>query len=416
LLGRAGLELYDRARPQLFCLYIQGTDEIAHNLTAYAPPPLAGVSPEDRALFGRGVETYYSWVDGLIGAVAERAARDRADVLVLSDHGFKWAEERPSPSTHASTDFRTASFWHRLDGILLAWGPGVAVDPSRKTASVFDVAPTLCALLRLPPDPRMEGRVLEDLFRPGVLQPQAAEDWRRIAQVRRASVLPVSAAEADRSVQKLLALGYISPSQAAPAVREARPAEGVRTSGAWNNLGLFWKEQGRPGKAREAFLRARSMAPSEYGPAVNLSEVDRAAGREEESTKMLIEAGRLGYPDFAGLVLVRVREDVSSGRAARARALLERTTRALPGETRLLPVLGRLQLESRACAVAEATFERYLDQHPDDFDTWNAAASAALCRGDRRSAITRFRKSLAVRPDQPRVEEELRRLSAVGSP
>jgi len=413
LLGRAGLELYDRARPQVFCLYVNATDEIAHLLAPYTEPALPGTSPEDRQRYGRGMENVYAFVDRLVGTLADRARKDGATLVVLSDHGFKWGQERPSLEKHAATDFRTAAFWHRLDGILLADGPDVVADPSRKPASVFDVAPTFCALLRLSPDKRAKGRMLEDLFRPGTLERQPSSDWSLLPAVRRAQAAPVSAREVDSQVQKLLALGYLSPSQAAP--RESPVSGNGRTAGSWNNLGLFWKEQRRLGEAREAFLKARAMIPEEYGPPLNLSEVDRLAGREDEATQMLFEAGQKGYPDFVGLVLLRVREDLASGHGERARKLLESAVENRPSETRFLPVLGRLQLDVRQCAAAEATFQRYLDGHPEDSDSWNAAASAALCRGDREDALARFKKSLALAPDQPRVQDLVRKLGGAGA-
>src|SRR5262249_49751614 len=155
------------------------------------------------------------------------------------------------------------------------------------------------------------------------LRPEAPVSWDEVVSVRRAAASRVSQAQADETTKKLLALGYLTPSQAetAPAARSANDS---KSFGAWNNLGLFWKEQGKPEAARQAFLRAMEMNPKEYGPAFNLSEVDRSLRRDRESTEMLLRAGREGYPDFFAVVMLRVQEDVSSGHYRRARDLLEK--------------------------------------------------------------------------------------------
>ncbi len=79
-----------------------------------------------------------------------RAQEDGATVLVHSDHGFRWGADRPCGL--ASGNWSTAAFWHRKEGVLAAWGKGVVRSKERAEASLFDVAPTVLALLGLPAD------------------------------------------------------------------------------------------------------------------------------------------------------------------------------------------------------------------------------------------------------------------------
>ena len=153
---RVARELYDRQHPDLTALYFEGTDAIGHVFAAYAPPRLPCATEEEYRRYSGTVEAYYRLIDGLLGQWMRRAAEDGATLVVCSDHGFKWDEDRSC--ARASLGAATAGFWHRLDGALLMWGRRVAPPGARAEASVFDVAPTLSALLGLPVDPPDAGQ------------------------------------------------------------------------------------------------------------------------------------------------------------------------------------------------------------------------------------------------------------------
>ena len=77
----------------------------------------------------------YRESDRLLGRLLEGLGPDTA-VVVLSDHGFTsrgdvWGE-------------------HRLEGMLVAAGPGIAAGPDRISLSIYDVLPASLALLGLP--------------------------------------------------------------------------------------------------------------------------------------------------------------------------------------------------------------------------------------------------------------------------
>ncbi|AGN00963.1 hypothetical protein L593_05070 [Salinarchaeum sp. Harcht-Bsk1] len=56
---------------------------------------------------------------------------------------------------------------HRMDGIVLAWGPSIRAGATPEDASVYDLAPTLLHDLGEPVPDRVDGRVLTELFEPG---------------------------------------------------------------------------------------------------------------------------------------------------------------------------------------------------------------------------------------------------------
>src|SRR6202022_2018180 len=96
-------------------------------------------------------------VDRILGQWMRRAQEDGATLLVHSDHGFKWGEDRPCQ--FASGNFATAAFWRRMDGVVAVWGARVK-PAERARASLFDVAPTVLALLDLPTDKSMPGHLI----------------------------------------------------------------------------------------------------------------------------------------------------------------------------------------------------------------------------------------------------------------
>ena len=221
---RIGRDLYDRQRPDLMAIYFEGTDEVGHVFAPFTPPrtDCASVPEADVAKYRRVVETYYAAVDRMLGQWMRRAQEDGATVLVHSDHGFKWSTDRPCGL--ASGSWSTAAFWHRKEGVLAAWGKGVAPSRERAKASLFDVAPTVLALARtFPPIAGCRGRSLKAAF----------SDCRRFETEQD---LPVSSCGAwrprrcrrrnERVRKKLLALGYLSPGEAPPLRRPAATGRG----------------------------------------------------------------------------------------------------------------------------------------------------------------------------------------------
>ena len=143
-------------------VYFEGTDGIGHVFASFEPPRMACVSEADFARYHRAVDEYYALVDRMIGQWMRRAEEDGATLVVNSDHGFKWGEDRPCE--RSSLNPSTAAFWHRLDGVFAAWGPRVRRGQPRGAATVFDVAPTVSALLGLPVDRAVRGGVIAGAF------------------------------------------------------------------------------------------------------------------------------------------------------------------------------------------------------------------------------------------------------------
>ncbi|HTY42127.1 MAG TPA: alkaline phosphatase family protein [Thermoanaerobaculia bacterium] len=401
--ARIARELYDRNLPDLMMLYIEGTDVVGHLFATEAPPQLRCVSAQDFARYGGTAAAYYALVDRLLGQWMRRAEEDGATLLVTSDHGFKWGSDRSCE--RGSLNPETAGFWHRLDGVFAAWGSRVVKGSSRGQASVFDVDPTIAALLGLPVDTRATGTPIRAAFRDLSTPPR--EDLAVKVPVRRLAASAMSEKESSEYAKKLLALGYLSGKEAAALAPTGGDRPGL-TEMAWNNLGLYLSSRsGKPdlAEAEKAYRRALELAP-DYGNArLNLAAVHRLRGQDREAIDELFAALQ-GRPDPDQMILdwslsYELRKD-----ERHAAEVLERGVAAYPGNEPLQRALALLRYRQKDCRRADAllsTFEA-TTRAPE---TLNALALVRACLGRREDAIRLFRRSLAIEPDQAKVIQSL---------
>lgn len=204
--------------------YVGGTDVVGHRFwryyepEAYRQPP----SPDHVAAFGDMIPDYYVYADRLLGRILSHVPE--ATVFVVSDHGMH-AEHTEQVFDGETLPLNVNSGGHSdaAPGVWILAGPGIegadGHDPKRlrrgelpTLGSLYEVAPTLLALLGLPVGEDMTGRVLTEVIEvpPDAIERVATHDdpdWRQ----RRARLDPERAtqqAEALR-MEQLRALGYI---------------------------------------------------------------------------------------------------------------------------------------------------------------------------------------------------------------
>jgi Flp pilus assembly protein TadD len=404
---RIARELYDRERPDLTIVYYEGTDVIGHVFAPYVAPRLACVSDADFAGYSGTVAAYHAMVDRLLGQWMRRAREDGATLLLVSDHGFKWEEDRSC--ARSSSNWTTAAFWHRPDGILAAWGARVAPAPERSEASLFDVAPTVAALMGLPVDVRMTGTPLLSLF-DGVPRPAREEVFADVS-VRRVLSAPASPEQQSEYASKLRALGYLTGSESQ---RRDRPAEGGgrpgRTEGAWNSLGLFQQGAGQVAAAEKAFREALAMRP-DYGPPMfNLAVLERKRGRWDAASDWLFRSLEAGHAEPEETIAQWAALAAASGRRVVAGSLLGRGTSRYPGSETLALALGRHRFEADDCDGAFAALARFAQSQRRD--TVNLLGLSQLCRGRLKEARRHLERSLAIDPAQPAIRQALEKIAA----
>lgn len=402
---RIARDLYDRERTDLTAVYFEGTDAVGHVFAPYAPPRLSCVSEADFRRYSRTVETYYATIDKMLGQWMRRAREDGATLVLCSDHGFKWEEDRTC--ARSSLNWTTAAFWHRLDGVFAAWGARVEPAATRGDASVYDLAPTFSALLNLPQNPKMAGRALLSLFR-GVSPPVGAEVLPGTA-VRRLSAAGPSPAERSEYAAKLRALGYLTGSESKTAsVLPKGPWPG-RTEGAWNNLGLFQREAGDLDDAERSFSEALRMRPDYAPPMFNLAVLERTRGNWDSATDWLFRSLQAGHSEPEETLLQWVFLADQARRGAIARALLARGIERYPRSEKLALSLSRRRFEANDCRGALSALDAFAQT--GGRDTLNLLGLSELCLGRVEEARRYLERSLSLDPAQPPIREALRRMA-----
>jgi len=153
----AGRKLLVEKRPELFGVFFQGADVMQHFLWEMMDPEGTGTNPSarDRKTWGKTVERYYNFADGMIGQLVEAGGADRA-ILIVSDHGF-----RPGTERYAA---KRISGEHRREAFFLFAGPGIRRGHHAEDVDAVDLTPTLLAYHGLPSAKDMDGEPHASLF------------------------------------------------------------------------------------------------------------------------------------------------------------------------------------------------------------------------------------------------------------
>ncbi|HEX7830083.1 MAG TPA: alkaline phosphatase family protein, partial [Thermoanaerobaculia bacterium] len=135
--------------PDLTILYLQGTDSIGHVFAPYTAPRQPHISEDEFARYSGVPELYFRRIDKLLGDYKALAQKRDARIMLASDHGFHWVDDRPTELSSFAAS--TAAKWHRKAGIYLLWGNGIAAKGRTGSEQhIAQVASTLLALSGMP--------------------------------------------------------------------------------------------------------------------------------------------------------------------------------------------------------------------------------------------------------------------------
>lgn len=173
LADRIHLQLYRaltaREPTRFTAVRFPGVDAVGHYYLRFANPgPFGDVTEEERQRYGRVLEEYYAFLDGVVGdMIASLGPNDL--LLVVSAYGMEPLSPGKRLFEQVVGDAQISGTHERApDGFLLAFGRAVA--PSRPArASVLDIAPTILYYLGLPVGRDMDGFARADLFDPAFI-------------------------------------------------------------------------------------------------------------------------------------------------------------------------------------------------------------------------------------------------------
>lgn len=211
----AGLHFLVKEQPQIFAVYLQGTDVVSHYYWGYQEEEGFTVRPDDARMYGRVVKNYYIFIDRTIGRYLE-TVDDRTAVLLVSDHGFETKQELKTrwergERIRTEEGGKDVPWDHGADGVIIFAGPGVkAGHRMEDEASVVDVTPTLLAYLGLPAAQDMDGRPLVDCLEETFLSEHPIQwipTYETGGQI--GSEFPIESPIDEGIREKLRSLGYI---------------------------------------------------------------------------------------------------------------------------------------------------------------------------------------------------------------
>jgi Flp pilus assembly protein TadD len=399
---RLALDLLSTSTPDLTIIYIQGTDTVGHVFAPYAPPKQPAISSDEFEKYSQVPERYFQLVDKFLGEVTRVADTAHATIVIASDHGFHWKEDRPAKLSSIAT--ATAAKWHRAQGIYLIRGAGVRPTNGHSgRGGVRQLCATLLAATGLPKGEGVAGPPL-----PPLEASSSTADYRSHYQ----PFAPPAATEqaggdADEALAKLKALGYIGTGESA-APRPTSAGSSTKTAGAFNNEGLVLKSAGHIDEAIAAFNHALALDPKLSSAAWNLSDLLYQRKMDvDRADALLVQAIANGLPEAPGYAIERAMQYQRGGNEARSLKLLEGAVEARPDDPGLRMFRGRYRVGQNDCAGALDDFLHVQQIEPNNPIAWASAGLAEICLGDRQKAAELIRRSLELDPNQPKLRQYL---------
>ncbi|HSP33631.1 MAG TPA: alkaline phosphatase family protein [Thermoanaerobaculia bacterium] len=339
--------------PDLTIVYFQGTDTIGHEYAPFLPPKQPQVTQSDFDHYSGVPEKYFRYIDTILGEYAEIASHAGGQIVIASDHGFRWIEGRPTQISSTAT--ATAAKWHRHQGIF------VSTTPTKPPKGIRDINHVLLSLTGTP-----------------------EIDYSRYFQRAIPPPLPVSKRATDAELAKLRALGYIGSNEA---TRSAVPQNDTKTGGAYNNAGLILRNDHRIDEAIASFEHALAIDPRYASAMWNLSETLFEAGRDfDRADALLVSALQNGLADATRFVIVRSIAYERSSRSDRALRLLEKAVTVAGFDAELRMFRGRYRMDRRDCRGALDDFTMAEQQQPGNALAFASAGLAQMCLGESAAA------------------------------
>lgn len=415
-----GLFLWERQRPDLLMVYIEGTDSTSHLFGhLFRAEGLAGELQEQQKKYGHAVEAMYELADEVVGEYL-RAMDDRTTLVVLSDHGFELGALPEDPSKLRDMR-RVSEKYHRLEGILYLYGRGVNARSRIDRATLLDITPTVLALLGLAPAQDMPGRVLKEALKLAPPQPSVAS----YETIQAAAAHRGADPSADPAIlERLRSLGYL----------EAHSPKGER------NLAAMHFQAGRHAEAARAYERLIEQSPEDGALRASLAGAYGAMGRYEDALEQLAVSEKLDplNPEtYHNRGVIYERQGKPDAAVTEYRTALRYSPQYEPSRAALQRLTGsariatpRSDAEKLATRLAErASRSARRGDYPGAMKLLDEAeriaprlalvhqyrANVAFLMNDRERAAAALEKALEIEPDNALFRTNLERLRSEGT-
>ena len=194
---QAAKHFYREFAPNLLGIFLSA-DPVQHFFWHCMEPEHFESIPEgDIEKYSGAIGNWYRYLDEIVSDLLEEVG-ESATVVIVSDHGHGPSGELPWSGSHDDAP----------DGIIILSGRGVKPIGRFEGASVYDVTPTILALMGLPIGRDMDGRVLSETIAPAFLEEKPLMYVDTHDQEPRGDNVGVSSGMDGAVIQRLKDLGY----------------------------------------------------------------------------------------------------------------------------------------------------------------------------------------------------------------
>ena len=218
------LHMLEKEQPDLMGVFLIANDSICHtHWQFHEPEAFEGIDPAEAARLGKLIPSIQEHNDRYLEKLLSKVDEDTI-VFVVSDHGFQAsgvltesikAKDYKSARAEAEKIGQLALMqpgMHHLDGIFMARGPYIKQGFQLK-ASVYDLAPTILALMGLPVADNLEGRVLTEMIEPAFFEKHPLTTIDSYDRLLGRTLIPLPEdGDDDAGMDQIKALGYVDPS------------------------------------------------------------------------------------------------------------------------------------------------------------------------------------------------------------
>lgn len=402
---RTALELYRQQAPTLTMIHYGGSDVVNHLGAPYHPPLRQGIRASEYRKYWPLVANYYSELDRLIGEWMQVLSNDTT-VILVSAYGFEWGRDRPR-EVPAS---RTALSDHTNPGIFIAYGNHVSPSRLGRTVSIYDIAPSILAILGLPEAAEMPGEIPPGVFT-GI---QPVESVRIVSYNEFFGARPASTparVNPQKYRQSLQAIGHVRDQNrpATASLEESPRPPATVAPEQWgryayhNNRGIELRREGKMDEAIDEFQKAIDINPERPTPYLNMSMTLFDRQHYTAADNVFLQAVQKGLPngdqwfvDFAALY----RENDMTTRAIQ---LLIKGRELFPESYAIAVNLGSALAQADRLTEGLPELERALGLQPTSTLALNNLGLYYAKREEYARALDFWNRSLSIDPRQPQI-------------
>lgn len=405
---RVAISMYRDQSPLFFAMTYEGTDVVNHIFSPYHPPYREAVSQERYRKYWPAVANYYSEIDRQIGEWMQ-VLSDDTTVILVSAHGFRWGKSRPDVQPVG----RAALSDHRNPGVFIAYGNHVLPSRASHAISIYDIVPTVLAILGLPQSGEMPGQVAQWAFKDiSAVQAVRVVSYSEFFGERPVAVQArVDKAQYQRALQ---AIGHLTdPAKgmqpqfedagAQPAAARPLPPQQWGAYAYYNNLGIELRKQNKTKDAVEAFQKAIDLNPTRPAPYLNMAMTLFDKQQYSSADEVFVEAVKRGLPngdqwfcDFAALYRQR-------NMTSRAVSILLKAREIYPQSYLVAVNLGSALAQGDRMTEGLPELERALGLQPSSTLALNNLGVFYARKKDYGRALDFWNRSLTIDPRQPQI-------------